>query len=398
MAIEKRLRRLLQMLPVTAVLGVDSDFSKYKYLFQLTDKIRHKEKFVNQYLKGKVDVVVYPLKYGENQYVKLNRGYEQVADIEKAVIEYHSTIQAVILPGKCLGEDCLFEIPGRWDSDYEFTFGNTLQQIVFVEMFPYGKENFVELIWKVIRQYPYYVTKKVLLYKGSVRYGATDITSLEGAIDKTILALSNLVQEIQVFDASQSDEKLGKVRYDLVSQYKKKKAKEIEDVKEFFISGFEYEYSRESTRYLNIGCDGKDGVLSEQSFQKASVFENVRNAVDVEKAILENYLTIFAGGRDSIVGLAKRLYGIYLDRFLDVESVDFEDMAKRTIGLIRKKYRCKGRKACPETPIEYLVLCNKEGYVVKLKKCVSKSVEENIHLEIKKGIVQKLKECEEKYL
>lgn len=398
MAIERRLHRLLSALPLTGVLGVDSDFSRYRLLLRLTDVMKHKESFVNQYLKGKVNILVYPLKYGQDQYVKVDGDYERVVDIEKAVREYRESIETIILPGNCLGQDFLFEVPVQWDSEYEFTFENSLHQLIFVEAFPYGKENFVELINNAVRQYPYGVSKKILLYKMNISYGATDVSSLDDAIDKTVLKLKKLISNIQVFEDGESDERLGKAEYDLSVQYRGKKAREIEDVKEFFDSGFEYEYSREATRYLNVGYDKKDGILSEQFFQMASDFKRVKDADNVEKAILSNYLEMFSAERESINQLAKRLYNIYLARFMDTESLRFDDMVRRTADSIRKGYRCKRKKACPDTSIEYMVMCNKEGYIVKLKKCVNESIEQNVYLEIKKGIEQKLKECEVKYL
>lgn len=398
MAIERRLYRLLCTLPLAGVLGVDSDFSKYRLLLRLTEAIKHKENFVNQYLKGKVNVLVYPIKYGQDQYVKADGNYEKVVDIERAVREYRESIEAVILPGGCLGEDFLFEVPGQWDPEYEFTFENSLYQLIFVESFPYGKENFAELINEAIRQYPYGVSKKILLYKMNVNYGATDVSSLDDAIDKTVLKLKKTIQNIQIFEETGASGQLGKAEYDLSAQYKRKKAKEIEGVKEFFDSGFEYEYSREATRYLNVGYDKRDGILSEQFFQRASDFKKIKDADNVEKAILSNYLELLNTERESINQLAKRLYGIYLARFMDTESLVFDDMVRQTAESIRKGYRCRGKKACPDTSIEYMVMCNKEGYIVKLKECVNESIEKNIHLGIKKGIERKLKECEAKYL
>lgn len=398
MAIEKRLRRLLQALPLTVVLGVDSDFSRYRYLLRLADGMRLKENFVNQYLKGKVDVFVYPVKYGQDQYVKIDGEYETVTDMERAVRGNSGSVEAIILPGQCLGEDFLFEIPGQWQRGYESAFENELYQLVFVETFPYGKENFVELLNEAIQEYPYGVSKKIFLYKPNVRYGATDVSSLDDALGKTVLKLRKLVQDIRIFEDTGSNERLGEVKYDLSSQYRGKKAKEVEEVKGFFESGFEYDYSREATRLLNVGHGKKDGVLSEQSFRKASDFVKVKNADDVKKTILSNYLSILSADGESIAKLAKRLYEIYLARFLDTEELEFDDMVNKTIDSIKKGYRCKKKRPCPATSIEYLVLCNREGYILELKKCVNESIEENVHMEIKKGIEQKLKECEARYL
>lgn len=398
MAIEKRLHRILQMLPLTVVLGVDSDFSRYRYFLQLAYGMGIKENFVNQYLKGKVDVLVYPVKYGQDQYVKIGGEYERVTDMERAVRKQSGDVDAVIFPGQCLGEDYLFEIPGQWERNYEFAFENELYQIVFAEAFPYGKENFVELINEAIQEYPYGVSKKVLLYKPNIRYGATDVSSLDDAIDKTTLKLRKFVQDIQIYEDPGNTENLGKVKYDLSAQYRGKKAKEVENVERFFEATFEYDYSREATRFLNIGYEKEEGILSEQSFRSASDFTHVKNTDDVEKTILFNYLTILRAGGEGIVKLARRLYEIYLARFLNMEELEFDDMLGKTIDSIMKEYRFKKKISCPATSIEYLVLCNREGYIFKLKKCVNESIEKNVHMEIKKAIEQKLKECEARYL
>lgn len=398
MAIEKRLRKLLQALPLAEVLGVDSDFSRYRYLLRLVHGMGLKESFVNQYLKGKVDVLVYPVRYGQDPYVKIGGEYSATDDIEKTVREYANAIEALILPGECLGEDFLFEIPGHWDLDRELTIENDLYQIVFIEAFPYGKESFVELIHDAVRKYPYGVSKKILLYKSNVRYGASDVSSLDDGIEKTIGKLGKYVRDIRIFAESGTSEGLRGVKYDLCAQYRGKKAKEAEDVRHLFESEFEVDYLRESTRLLNVGDGEKDGILSEQSFRRASEFENIKNTDDVGKAILSNYLEILRGNGESIEELARCLYEMYLASFLDTDTLEFGHMVSKTIDAVRKAYRCKSKRPCPAASIEYRILCNQEGYILDLKKCVDESIEEQIHQEIKRGIEQKLKECEARYL
>lgn len=395
---DNRLYQLLQVLPLTIVLGVNLDFSRYRYFYQLTDELKNRETFVNLYLKDKIDILVYPARYGQDIYVKLSDGgYEKVQDIDKVFDVYKNSIKTLIIPGHCLNNDFLFEIPGRWDLDYELTFKNSLFQIIFVESFPYGKENFVKLLNEAVQKYPYYVVKKVLYYK-AVKTGATDTTSLDDAINKAASKISKYILDIRIFEGKENDDKDRKISYDFSAQFKWKKLKEVEAVKRAFESMFEYDYSIESTRLLCVGENEKPGVLSEQSFQKAADFEKVKNAEDIEKVIVANYLAILSDNKESIAKLAEVLYEEYLRGFLSVEKIDFGEMPNQVICSIKRDYKFKRKKSCPDTSVEYMILCNKEGYIVKLKKCVNKIIEERVHLKLKKDIEQKIKECEAKYL
>lgn len=400
MSIDKKTHTLLRRLPLIGVLGVNSDFSRYKYLIRLTDELRFKENFVNQYLKDKVNILVYPKKYGENRYIKVDEDYIEIKNLKKAITEYKNAIEAIILPGHCLDKDCIFEIPGQWDRDYEFIFGNSIYQVIFVEAFPYGKENFIHLLDDATHEYSFSLSKKVLFYKANVQYGATDVSLLDDAIDSAVLKIKEYVQSWSVFDDTSEKYKLCESEFDLSAQFKKKKHIQIEKMKKVFETEFEKDYLNEATRFLNVGFygDERNGILSEQSFQKASDFENVKGSDDVENRILSNYLSILKHSGKSIVKLARELYCIYLNEFINIELFEFDKFEKQTISAIENNYKLSKKRACPSKSYEYMILCSKEDYIVKLKKCVNQSIEENVHLKIKDDIKQKLEECEEKYI
>lgn len=40
---DNRLYQLLQVLPLTIVLGVNLDFSRYRYFYQLTDELKNRD-------------------------------------------------------------------------------------------------------------------------------------------------------------------------------------------------------------------------------------------------------------------------------------------------------------------------------------------------------------------
>lgn len=400
MLTDNRISVLLQKLPLIAVLGVDADFSKYKYLARLMDELKYKENFVNQYLKDHINIVVYPEKYGEDRYIKAGEKYISVKNMEKAVAEYRDTLEAIVLPGHCLDEDYIFEIPGQWDIDYEFTFGNSLYQIIFVEAFPYGKESFINLLDEAIEGYPFRIPKKVLFYRSDVQYGATDVSLLDDAIDNAVSKIKKYVQSWNVFDDSSRKNQLKELEFDLSTQFKRKRLKQIQKQKILFETHFERDYINESTRFLNIGDEEnrKYGILSEQAFQRISDYENVKGSYDVEKKIFSNYLSLLKDNGESIISLVKKMYDIYLWDFLNIESLEFGDIKKQLIGSIEKNYKLRAKRPCPSTSYEYMILSAKENYIVKLKACVNSSIEENVHLKIKSDIKQKLEECEAKYL
>lgn len=400
MLIDNRISTLLQKLPLIAVLGVDADFSRYKYLARLTDELKYKENFVNQYLKDNINIVVYPKKYGEDRYIRAGEKYIPVKNMEKAVSEYRDTIEAIILPGHCLDEDYIFDIPGKWDIDYEFTFGYSLYQIIFVEAFPYGKESFINLLDEAIEEYPFRIPKKVLFYRSDVQYGATDVSLLDDAINNAVSKIKKYVQSWNVFDDSSRINQLKGIEFDLSAQFKRKRLKQIQKQKILFKTHFERDYINESTRFLNIGDEEnkKYGILSEQAFQKISDYENVKGSYDVEKKIFSNYLSLLNDDGESIIGLVKKMYDIYLWEFLDMESLEFGNIKKQMIRSIEENYKLRVKRPCPSTSYEYMILCAKENYIVKLKVCVNNSIEKNVHLKTKSDIKQKLEECEAKYL
>lgn len=135
MEINKKLCKLFFQFPAICIYGNEGDFSRYKILKKIIIKFDNENYLINKYLRDRINVIVYPQKYGK---IMMAIDSEEIYTLEKMDMLTEKKYNWVLIPGDRLLTDEIIILPV---SDIEEVFN--IRQAVFVESFPLGKKSFV---------------------------------------------------------------------------------------------------------------------------------------------------------------------------------------------------------------------------------------------------------------
>lgn len=398
MYMNNNLHRLFHTLPVVCIFGNSADFSRYRYLHQITNVFESKFLYLNRYIRDKINVVVYPERYGSFIYYIKDDNVYQEEDIDSVFKRSIDEIDAIVIPGKYENQNNLIEFPSMCDCEYDFSFSDYLVQMLFFESFPYGKQSFIDMVENAISIYPYSASSRIILYNNNEKYGATDIISEKESIDDVIIRLKRYTQDIQIVTEHFQISQINSLNSQVYSQYKIKKSKIIENRLKMLEDEFEFYYTEAAARFLINEGEGDNGVLSEQAFGTAFKYESVKKANDVERKIIDNYFKLLQNNQIFLYRLLCNIYDSYLNDLIELQERYLKKMAEEFIFGFDKKYKYGRKSRCPETPIEYRKLCNQEKYTIRLKQYVNELFYVIIKEKIYQDIYNKLKSCEVKYV
>ncbi len=80
MEINKKLCKLFFQFPAICIYGNEGDFSRYKILKKIIIKFDNENYLINKYLRDRINVIVYPQKYGK---IMMAIDSEEIYTLEK---------------------------------------------------------------------------------------------------------------------------------------------------------------------------------------------------------------------------------------------------------------------------------------------------------------------------
>ncbi len=379
----KRIKVIIENSPMTCVYGNLGDFSRYKLLQYLTDTFYQKDLMLNKEFKDQINILVYPSAWDIRIYHLNNGNFCELQEIDKA--EYQ-TGDTLYVPGNYNNKKVYF-FPAISCSDMQVK----VNENIFVESFPYGKQEFLDFVFEIIAKQGITCENKILLYEGGRKYGATDITAQQEGLDNVYERISKYVSGIFT-DMSILDETFSLC---IESQYKKKKRIVLDDCKKRFAEGYERDFNYLKQRWM---CDEeKSGILTESAFEYISDYKRMEKMKGIEKQIFDNLIQHIDSKKKEIKYMIKNLFFSYLGDLIVLDDSYISDCFTEFIKTIKKKYKFDVEEKCPESPIDFRVICNKNQYVIKMRKHLECMVEINLKDKIKAEICDNLKKCEVKY-
>lgn len=384
MELNKKLRKLLFQFPATCVYGNEGDYSRYKMLREITDIFVGKELLVNKYLRDKVNIIVYPMMYG-NDILAINDDNIYVIDTVDQLKE--KACDWLLVPGSEAGIDSIFVFPV---TEVNEDFSNICEAI-FVESFPFGKKEFCDYVLEFIKMQGITCHKSIILCDEGRKYGATDISDESAGIENINKKLSCYVDSI----CTLSDYKEGDKDVDIKKSYVEKKRVMLSEVRKLFLEGYDREFEFLKQRWL---CNEDDkGVLTGSTFEYISDYKNVKGSDNVEKKMFDNMINHISGKKKNICNMINALLNTYLFNFVMISEEEIEQYYMGLISEIKKSYRFGSKEKCPNSKIDYRTFCDNKPYVIKLRTYFEKMIDENLKSMISSQIKKTLDKCEVEY-
>ena len=384
MEINKKLCKLFFQFPAICIYGNEGDFSRYKILKKIIIKFDNENYLINKYLRDRINVIVYPQKYGK---IMMAIDSEEIYTLEKMDMLTEKKYNWVLIPGDRLLTDEIIILPV---SDIEEEVFN-IRQAVFVESFPFGKKEFCDLVLEFIKEQKITCSKKIILFDEDFQYGATDISDESVGIEGFIQKMSGVSDDIYLLsDYKENDNKLS-----IKKQYIEKKRAILEYKIKSFKDGYDREFEFQKQRWL---CDEeKKSILSDAAFEEISDYKNVKNSIDIEKKIFNNLLDYLGEKKEDLCKMIKRLYNAYLYELVSISDKQIEKYYDKVISELKNTYKFQTKHKCPDSKLDYRVLCSNGQYVIKLRKYLEKIVDNCLKTSVKSDIETNLRLCEVKY-
>lgn len=380
----RKLFKLLFRFPATFVYGNEGDFSRYKFLRELTTRFTGKEHIVNKYIRDKVNILVYPRGYGEELFAVSENEIHIVKEIGQLK---EKNYEWILVPGEVMSSDEIFVFPVTEDWEQFLN----IREVMFIESFPFGKKEFYDMVFDCIIEQDITCHKVVVLFEEDRKFGATDISDENAGIEGVYKKLRCYVDEI----CKLSDFNLGNNYRDVKKQYVRKKRVQLRTVRTLFTEGYNREYEFLRQRWL---CnEEKMGILTDSTFEYISDYKYVKNSDNVEMKMFNNLLEHISKQKKDICNVIRELLSMYLINFKSISDEEVEKYYERFIRETRNSYKLGDKKSCPNNKLDYRILCSNERYVIKLRKHLKKMLEKYLYLEIHRDIRKELDDCEVNY-
>lgn len=383
MNLAKKVHKLLFGFPVICVYGNEGDFSRYKLLRTLTDAFIGKDLLINKYIKDKCNVLIFPKTLYENTFAVKHEEIVHLESISDIKLDKYDWVY----------------IPSEYCNDNVYIFPNNMddglfqncREMIFVESFPFGKKEFCDYVMEYIESHSMICHKKIVLIDEGRKYGATDISDENSGLDSIYTKLSDFVDEISTF----SENKYDFCEIDLRKQYLRKKRVVLAKCCEDFESGFfdEYEYQRQ----LRLCDEEEKGLLTDSAFEFISDYQNVKGSIDVEGQMLDNLIKYIEEHKKEVCHLIYVLYARYLIDLKEIKKENVDLIYSNYLQMIRNKYKRGTKCKCPESRLDYRVLCSDNLYVIKLRNYLEAMTEKYLRDTVHRKINEELRECEVEY-
>lgn len=386
MNMTKKLCKLFFEFPAICIYGNEGDFSRYKILKKITYMLHNENFVINKYIRDKINVMVYPQKYCDLMMVVDSDEVYIVDNIDMLALGEHDWI---LFPSDNLCNDEIIIFPVS-DTDIEEKVSNIVK-IIFVESFPFGKKEFCDFVSESVKEQNISSSKDIILFDDDFKYGATDI-SKEGVGKKEIFKkMGGYVNDI--YESSSYKEE--KILFDIKKQYIQKKRVILKQMMKLFEDSFDAEFEFHKQRWL---CDEeKKSILTDAAFEEISDYKNVKNTNDVERKIFDNLLDFLEEKKQDLCNMIRRMLNVYLYDLIFVPDKDIEKYFAKVISEFKKTYKFEKKQKCPNSKLDYRVLCSNGQYVIKLRKYLEKMIDVYMKKIIKSDIEKNLKICEVKY-
>ena len=379
----KRIKVIIESSPMTCVYGNLGDFSRYKLLQHLTDSFYRKDLMLNKQFKDQINILVYPSAWGTRIYHLNNGNFDELQEIDKAEYQVGDTLY---VPGNYNGKK-VYLFPAISCGDMHAN----VNENIFVESFPYGKQEFLDFVFEIIAKQGLTCENKILLYEDGRKYGATDITGQQEGLDNVYEWISKYVSGIFT-DMSIVDETFSLC---IESQYKKKKRIALDECKKRFEDGYEQDFNYLKQQWM---CDEeKLGILTESAFEYISDYKRMKKMRCIETQIFDNMIRHIESKEKEITYMIKRLYYSYLGDLIVLDDSYINDCFVEFVRKIKKKYKFDVEEKCPESPLDFRVICSKKQYVIRMRKYLEHVVEIDLKNKIRTEISDNLEKCEVKY-
>lgn len=212
MEMNKKLCKLFFQFPAICIYGNEGDFSRYKILKKITNVFYGKDTIINKYIRDRVNVIIYPQKYGKSIMAVDN---DEIYIFDKVDMLQNTSYSWILVPGSKSDSDEIVILPV---TDINEKISN-IREAVFVESFPFGKKEFCDYVLDFIKEQKITCCKKIILFDEDFKYGATDISDKSAGIEEINKKMSPYINDIYTMSAYKG--KSDKV--DIKRQYIQKK-------------------------------------------------------------------------------------------------------------------------------------------------------------------------------
>lgn len=399
MHIDYKLYKLLKTMPSTGVFGNNSDISRYRFMIKLTDSFNGKEKFLSTYIKDKITVVLYPKIYDNSLYIMKEDAFEHIEKIEDIASRDKSEISAVFIPTNTERINCLVEFPSVCEDADVSVFYNEFRQSIFFESFPYGKESFENMVSHIILNSSFSMHKKIVLVKNDIKYGATDVSNLDDAINKAMVSMKKYTSDILYSNMKDIDYEILKVKVKIYEQYKCRKHELIKQRHYELLNDFDMEYQMAKERFLISEGTNGHGILSPSFFSEISKYNKVSGSTNIEKKIFDNYIYKVSAESKNIERFLKMIWNRFMLEISELSEKSNKEFVKEVIiKNIKDNFVIKEKIACPDNPLDYRILKDKNGYIIKLEKYIMDYFDNDLKDDLYSLMEKIMNECEEKYV